>query len=172
MRIHSIFASFVIALAGLMALPAQAQRPQSLGAFTDWHAFRAVEGNGQLVCFMTSRPTKSVGAEGRLRGPVTLLVTHRPGVETNVVSLEAGFPFDPELNPVASIGNKRFALFTQGETGWAYPDDDSKLIEQMKAGLTLLLDSVSTRGTEIRDTFSLRGFTKAHNRISEACRIS
>ena len=41
------------------------------------------------------------------------------------------------------------------------------LIASMKAGITMLVDGVSTRGTEIRDTFSLRGFTKAYNRISE-----
>lgn len=171
MQIRLIVTGLILTLTTMASGAAEAQRPQSLGVFTDWQAFQAVEGNGQLVCFIASKPTNSQGDYTR-RGPIWLLVAHRPGVQTNVVSMEAGFSFKPDANPVATIDSSRFALFTQRETGWAFPDDDDDLIASMKAGITMLVDSVSTRGTEIRDTFSLRGFTKAYNRISEACRIS
>ena len=41
----------------------------------------------------------------------------------------------------------------------------------MKRGLTLTIDSRSSRGNNINDVFSLRGFTKAFNKITEACNL-
>ncbi|MDG1414211.1 MAG: hypothetical protein P8R39_02585 [Alphaproteobacteria bacterium] len=41
----------------------------------------------------------------------------------------------------------------------------------MKRGLTLAIDSRSARGNNINDVFSLRGFTKAFNKITEACNL-
>ena len=163
---------FVLAALSVLAAPlANAQRPQSLGAYTDWQAFQAVEPNGQLVCFMASQPKNSEGNYTQ-RGSIWLLVSHRPGIETNVVSMEAGFTYKAGVNHLITIGNSRYGLFPQGETAWSFPEDDNKLIGDMKAGRNLVVDSESTRGTKIRDTFSLLGFTAAYNKISEACQVS
>ena len=90
MQIRLIVTGLILALTTMTSGAAEAQRPQSLGVFTDWQAFQAVEGNGQLVCFIASKPTNSQGDYTR-RGPIWLLVAHRPGVQTKVVSMEAGF---------------------------------------------------------------------------------
>ena len=78
MQIRLIVTGLILALTTMTSGAAEAQRPQSLGVFTDWQAFQAVEGNGQLVCFIASKPTNSQGDYTR-RGPIWLLVAHRPG---------------------------------------------------------------------------------------------
>lgn len=158
----------MIALFSLSA-NASAQVPENLGTYTDWRAYRVVETTGQVVCFMATQPQSS-NPDGLRRDPIWLLIAHRPGVEKNVVSFEAGFPFQANNEPIAAIGNQRFAMFTKGgETAWGHPNDDGTLISAMKRGLTISVDSRSSRGNNIKDVFSLRGFTKAFNKITEAC---
>lgn len=165
--------SWLVSIIALLALGvnASAQVPEDLGNFTDWRTFRVVEPTGQVVCFMASQPQSSKPDNLR-RGAIWLLIAHRPGVEQNVVSFESGFPFKSGNEPIASIGNQRFAMFTKGgETAWGHPNDDGTLINAMKRGLTVAIDSRSSRGNNINDVFSLRGFTKAFNKISEACNL-
>ena len=162
---------WLVSMIALLTLGANAsaQVPEDLGNFTDWRAFRVVETTGQVVCFMATQPQSSKPDNLR-RGPIWLLIAHRPGVERSVVSFESGFPFQTNNEPIASIGNQRCALFTKGgETAWGHPNDDGTLVNAMKRGLTIAVDSRSSRGNNINDVFSLRGFTKAFNKISEAC---
>ena len=164
---------WLVSMIALLTLSANAsaQVPEDLGTYTDWRAFRVVETTGQVVCFMATQPQSSKPDNLR-RGPIWLLIAHRPGVEKSVVSFESGFPFQTNNEPIASIGNQRFAMFTKGrETAWGHPNDDGTLVNAMKRGLTVSLDSRSSRGNNINDVFSLRGFTKAFNKISEACGI-
>jgi len=164
---------WLLSLMTLCALSttATAQVPEDLGTFTDWRAYRVVESTGQVVCFMATQPQSSKPDNLR-RGQIWLLVAHRPGVEKNVVSFESGFPFQANNEPIAGIGNQRFAMFTKGgETAWGHPNDDGTLVNAMKRGLTVSVDSRSARGNNINDVFSLRGFTKGFDKISEACGV-
>ena len=45
------------------------------------------------------------------------------------------------------------------------------MITALKRGLSLTIESRSARGNDIRDQFSLRGFTKAYDKISQACNV-
>ena len=150
---------------------AAAQKPEKLGDFTAWQAFRMVEPSGQVVCWMLTDP--QVSEPGNLRrGDPWLLVAHRPGQETRVISFESGFPMDASKRPIASVGGKNFAMFSKGgETAWSHPDDDASMITALKRGLSLTIESRSARGNDIRDQFSLRGFTKAYDKISQACNV-
>ena len=58
------------------------------------------------------------------------------------------------------------------ETAWA-PDttSDQRMVAAMKAGSVMVVQGTSARGTLTKDTYSLKGFTKAHSTISEACGI-
>ena len=46
---------------------------------------------------------------------------------------------------------------------------DKQLVEQLKAGGQAVIKGKSKRGTLTTDTFSLKGFSKAYNKISTAC---
>jgi hypothetical protein len=41
----------------------------------------------------------------------------------------------------------------------------------MRAGRTMIVKGVSSKDTETTDTYSLLGFTAAHNAINDACNV-
>jgi len=167
------FRSAGLLLATLVALPsaAFAATPQSLGAFKDWGAF-TFEENGQKVCYMASRPKKSEG-NYKSRGEVHLLITHRPAEKSfDVVSVIAGYPFQPNSDAIIQVGNQSFRLFTDGETAWARDEKtDKALVEAIRSGRMLVVKGTSGRGTTTSDTYSLDGTGAAYDAINKACGV-
>jgi hypothetical protein len=168
-----------IALAALATLIASLHlsvalaQPVTINNFGDWTAYRYTDSSGQLTCFAATTPTRSEGNYTR-RGDIWLQVTHRPNDSENinrknVTSFEAGYPFADGWRPRVTIGNQVFAMFTIGETAWAWAADDDSMVGAMKAGASLIIEGRSQRGTYTRDTFSLIGVTAAINAIDEAC---
>ena len=51
----------------------------------------------------------------------------------------------------------------------AWTEEDNKVIFAMKKGLELKVQGESSRGTITNDTYTLNGFTAAHNRLNEEC---
>lgn len=159
-------------LAGALVLPlagAQAQSIERLGDFSDWSAFKYEE-NGNLVCFMASEPAKAEG-NYTARGKIHAMVTHRPGEQrTDEVSIQAGYVYK-EASPVeVAVGDLKVRLFTEGESAWTVDkDSDKKLVQAMIKGSTLIVQGTSSRGTNTKDTYSLSGFTRAYQSISQAC---
>ena len=51
----------------------------------------------------------------------------------------------------------------------AWTDEDSKVIFAMKKGLELTVIGESSRGTMTNDTYTLKGFTAAYNKLVEDC---
>ncbi len=99
------------------------------------------------------------------------MVTHRPAEKIrDEVSFWAGYDFKEESRVEVAIDGRKFEVVPIEEIAWA-PDaeSDRKLVEAMKAGNTMVVQGTSQRGTDTKDTYSLSGFTKAYNTISEAC---
>ena len=162
--------AFVLLIqAGHGAAPALAQEPQHLDTHRDWHTYTFRE-NGNLVCYMASKPTKEEG-DYTQRGDVYMLVTHRPAeASRDVVSVITGYTYGPETEATVAIGDKLFELFTSENTAWARDSTtDSNLIAAMKAGSSMIIKGTSSRGTLTTDTYSLLGFTAAYNEISRTC---
>lgn len=56
---------------------------------------------------------------------------------------------------------------------WAWSVDggqDEDLVRAMKAGAEAVMTARSSRGTEVSDTFSLKGFTAAFDEADKRCR--
>lgn len=163
----------LFAAALLFALPAAAQsnkRIEMLGTFGAWNAYKMDEANGKL-CYMASVPQKSEGKYKR-RGDVVLIVAHRPAEKSyDVVSLTAGYTYKADSHATAKVDKqKAITLFTHEDTAWANNSKtDSLLVRQMRAGNKAVFKGKSSLGTLTTDTFSLNGFTKAYNAISNAC---
>jgi hypothetical protein len=122
---------------------------------------------------MASQPQKEEG-DYTQRGEVYAMVTHRPAQGTqNVVSFVIGYPFKEDSRVNVSIDGKGFTLFTHKDTAWA-PDKetDRALVQAMRAGRTMIVKGVSARDTETTDTYSLLGFTAAHNTVNKACNVN
>ena len=163
-------APFFTAMLWLAAAPAFAQSPQPISAFKDWTAYTVKE-KGGLACYMASQP-KASRPDGVKRGQIWALVTHRPYKKVkDEVSIYVGYPFEQGSEAVADIDGKKYSLFTNEETAWAASAElDGKLVQAMRRGAKLTLHGVSQRGTKTADTYSLSGFTAAHNAITKACK--
>lgn len=165
-----------VAVLSVSALPpaAQAQQaaePASIGVFGKWEAWQLDEPSGK-VCYMLARPDKDSGAY-KTRGNIYVLITHRPAEGTkNVFSYIAGYEYKAKSAANIKIGDKKFSLFTQGETAWAADaDTDNALAEAIRKGSTMVVTGTSSRGTVTTDTFSLKGSGGAHDAIGKACGI-
>ena len=162
-------AIFALPLLFAWSLPAAAQ-DKALGTFRDWSAEIFSEG-GKIVCSMWSQPTKAEGKYTR-RGDVYVFVTHRPASDRlNELSFEAGYTFKPDSDVSAVIGRETFVLFTNDSTAWnRTTEGDEAFVKAMRSGSRLVVKGASSRGTLTTDTYSLSGFSAAHNAINAACK--
>ncbi|MGF1606445.1 MAG: invasion associated locus B family protein [Rhodothalassiaceae bacterium] len=172
------FAGWGAVLVVLMAIvrPVHAQAPKSelLGSYRSWDAFRAKTADG-LICYMVSEPDEwDASRDGVRRGDIYITVAHKP--EQNIrdeVNVVVGYPFKDAGEALAVIdGTVSFTMFTQGDGAWnSEARADARMVQAMKKGLKLVVTGTSSRGTITTDTYSLSGFTAAHNAISDACRV-
>lgn len=155
----------------LIAAPALAQSPSPLSSFRDWAAYTVKE-EGGLACYIASQPKASEPADVK-RGPIWTLVTHRPYKKVrDEVSIYVGYPFEKGSEASVDIDGEKFTLFTDNETAWASsPALDHKLVQAMRKGRRMIVRGVSERGTNTADSYSLSGFTAAHEAISKACGV-
>lgn len=164
------FMSLCALIAGFaFATSVRAETPMQIGDFGNWQALTFQE-DGNTGCYMLSSPDRMEGAY-KSRGEVYALVTHRPAENTrDVVTIIAGYAYQPESEVTLQIGGQKFQLFTHKDGAWA-PDaeQDRALVDAMKGGSTMTVSGVSARGTETTDTYSLTGFSKAYNAINNAC---
>ena len=163
----------VTVLLGLLLLApgAFAAGPEQLGVFNSWSAHRITDGK-QRTCYVHAVPGLSRGKYTK-RGPTYMQVTHRvPGGARNEVSLTAGYDFKPGSEIALDIDGRKFTMFTRDDGAWTRDaKEDAALVAAMRAGKSLVVQGVSSRGTETTDTYSLTGFTAAHNAIGKACGI-
>lgn len=162
-------ALLAVLLVGLCIAPGQGA-DRSLGTFESWSAISYSE-DKRPVCMMWSQPEKSEGDYTR-RGDVFVFITHRPGDdEINKVRFETGYTFEKSSEVAVDIDGKKFRLATDNSTAWTMdPGDNALMVSAMRAGDKMVARGTSSRGTLTTDTYSLRGFTAAHNAINKACR--
>ena len=143
---------------------------KELAKFNDWAAFAEGEGKN-LACMAVSKPKKSEGNYSK-RGDVFAIITHLPGQKKwNEFSVVAGYNYKTNSNPEILIDQKKFQLFTSGSRAWSFSvAEDLKIINSMKSSLKMRVKGTSSRGTITSDTYSLLGFSKAYQKINEACK--
>ena len=164
-----------LALAAITLAGAAAQAQEStnrVATMTDWNVFTE---ESPKECWGVSKPKETVNSrDGQpvsvRRGDILLFVTFRPG-KPGEISFTGGYPFAGGSTVDVSVDGNAFQLFTDGE--WAWPgsaEDDARLLAAMKAGTTAVLSGRSGKGTETKDTFSLRGFTAAMTDAETRCK--
>lgn len=104
------------------------------------------------------------------RGEVQFFVTFRPGSASGEVSMTGGYPFADGSTVTVEIDGQSYDLFTDAEWAWsASPEADATLLAAMKKGAEASVTGRSGRGTQTKDTFSLRGFTAATDEAAKRC---
>ena len=145
-------------------------KPEALASNAQWQAHSFVR-DGNKVCYMHAKPTKSKGNYSR-RGAPNVMVTRRLGSRTTEeVSVTSGYPY-PEDKPVkVTIDGRRYNFdLTHGEHAWVSAEEaDATLVRAMVRGRELKVRGVSLKGTYSEDSYSLIGFTKIHDAIVAAC---
>lgn len=172
---RKLLKSVAVVTSILLAGPAVAQEQSTNRVFaeTDWSVF--VEDN-PTQCWIVSSAKESVNTKGGRvvavnRGDTLLFVSFWPGAgKLGEVSFTGGYPYADGGTVKLEIGANQFELFTTGENAWAASaDEDNKIISAMRRGAEAVLTGVSSRGTQTKDTISLRGFTKALEDATKRC---
>ena len=151
------------------ATVALAQTPTRIQQFNAWGAYSYNSAKGK-VCYVLSVPSDKQPA-GVDHGDNFFMVTQRPGQN---ISYEPqammGYTLKTGSKIIANVDGKAFTLFTKDKSAWLEnAAEEPALVAAMKAGKSLTLKAVSTRGTNTSYTFSLSGITAALNKI-ESCK--
>ena len=143
---------------------------KSLGYFEAWTA-HTFSDEGGVVCSMWSQPEKAEGNYKR-RGEIFVFVSHRLKEKyRDQVRFELGYEAQGGTPLIVTIGARKFTFSTNRSMGWnASPQENRALVRLMRKGAKMVVKGQSKRGTKTRDTYSLSGFTAAHNAISAACK--
>ncbi len=170
--------AIVVALAQTSLAADQGRK--RIGVFKDWQAYTLTTGDN-TVCYAISVPKdmspKTVVRKGKRvkisRGEVYVTVTDRPATETaNEVNVVIGYTFQKNSQVSYTIDGHRHKLFTMDDGAWAYDSkSDNAIVQAMQRGKTLVVTGTSGHGTTTKDTYSLAGFTAAHNAIDKACSV-
>ncbi len=139
---------------------------------TDWNVFTEAS---PKECWGVSVPKTTVNTkDGKptqvRRGDIQLFVTYRPG-KGGEISFTGGYPFAPGSTIGVDVDGSKFEMFTDGEWAWTGgPQEDAALLAAMKRGTNAVQTAHSARGTQTKDTFSLRGFTAAVTEAESRCK--
>ena len=121
-------------------------------------------------CYIGSLPLKSDLPKSKKRGDNYILVYKIIGSNENIVQIETGYKYNLDKDIVVKIDNTSFSFYsTEDSSETAWTDDDNKIIYAMKKGLELVLSGESSRGTITNDTYTLKGFTAAINKLNKDC---
>lgn len=153
----------------LLTAPALAQaQTRTLGTFNDWQAAASGSGASQ-ICYAVTTASSSRPTTVARRGEVTLTVAHR-GNSRDEVTVRSGFAHAPNAALTLRIAGTRLAFYT--DANGAYARDRRGTVAALRRGGEAVAESPAPRGTQgtVADTFSLRGFQAAYERISQECR--
>ena len=130
-----------------------------------WNFFKE-----ENYCFIISLPTKEEGDYDPSNRGDTYIMVYRINKNTDsVFQANAGYNYNKNQPIEITIDNSKYELFSDGDDiAWA-KNKDKDLIYAMKKGNTLLLKGTSSRGTLTTDTYTLKGFTVAFNKLSKDC---
>lgn len=143
---------------------------------TDWAVFSEPKDGKATECWAVSAPKETVNTrDGQAvtarRGDIQLFVTYRPGAAPEV-SFTGGYPFAKDSTVTVDVDGNKFEMFVDGEWAWPSADgaqNDTAILAAMKKGNSAVLSARSGKGTQTKDTFSLRGFTAAMDDASKRC---
>lgn len=155
----------------LLNVPATAQssEPRLLGTYGVWQTYQRDEGQ-QRICYALSQP-KSKSPNSVNHGDIYFMVSNwRSGAAIEQPSFLAGFSLKTTEPPSTRVGNASTPMYvSQNEAFVEDNNDERRLVKNMRDGSTMRVDAVSTRGTSVSYSFSLKGVTAALQRSKQAC---
>lgn len=160
----------VISVAGQAAYAQESTN--RVATMTDWSVFAE---DSPKECWGVSSPKETVNSrDGQpvsvRRGDILLFVTFKPETGKGEISFTGGYPFADGSAVGLNVDGNEYQLISQGEWAWpASPEDDATILAAMKKGSSAVLTAKSGKGTQTKDSFSLRGFTAAMEEAGKRC---
>ncbi|MPT22070.1 MAG: hypothetical protein E2577_03105 [Starkeya sp.] len=154
----------------LASTAAMAAKPTAMGEYKDWSTWR-FNVDGKPQCYTISTPIAKK-PESLTHGDVTFFVTALPNTtQRTEVSFQTGYSFAAGSQVVASIGDDKFVMMTEGSSAWLRrAEREPAFLEALRCGSQMSISATSARGNDTSYVFSLNGVTAATNRILSGCR--
>lgn len=141
---------------------ATAAAPKELGRFKNWIAATYSE-NGHQICYLFTRAGNEDPATGT--GPV-LSVTHRSSGR-NQVAISGGPAYPKDTEMTVQVDQTGLDFYTSGHD--AFARDNNAAAAAFSHGLSAVARAPGPHGAQTTLTFSLEGFTLAHDAADKAC---
>lgn len=121
-------------------------------------------------CYIKSDPIKTEIPEGKSRGDHYLLVYKINKKPELIIQITSGFNYKSSDSVTVKIDEGEYSFYADSDTAWALNEkEDKKVIFAMRKGLEFLTTGISSKGTKVIDTYTLKGFTLAVNKLSNDC---
>ena len=118
-------------------------------------------------CYIGSAPIKEEG-DYTNRDATYVLVYRINKSSEKIVQITAGYNYTENKPVIVKIDQSTFEFFGQEDSAWT-KNKDKDVIFAMQKGMTMTIQGYSSRGTLTSDTYTLKGFTTAFNRLSKDC---
>ena len=118
-------------------------------------------------CFIGSAPIKEEG-DYTNRGDTYVLVYRVNRGSEKTIQVTAGYSYDESKPVIVKIDQTSFNFFGKEDSAWT-KNKDKEVIYSMQKGIAMIIKGYSSRGTLTTDTYTLEGFTKAHNKLKKDC---
>ena len=154
----------------LCAAPAMAEPATLLGVFGNWTAFTTGSGSS-LTCFASSTPR----ASRPKRAKVFLVVSDWPARKVrNEPQIVYGYQGKEGAPAALGVGAEKFTFFMrnngkEGSSWLASLNDNPRLVDAMRNGVSVVASGTSIKGTRTVDTYGLQGFSDAMDKVHAAC---
>jgi len=136
--------------------------------FEEWHVITDVK-EGEKICYIASLASEEEGNVTRATDPYLLVSKFEQ--RKPEVSVSSGFSYKEGGEVKFMIKEKVFLLDKiQNNIAWAKNNVlDAEIIAAMKAGAMLDVKSTSQDGKYAIESYSLKGFTNAYNKMLDVC---
>lgn len=136
--------------------------------FEEWHVITDIK-EGEKICYIASLASEEEGNVTRATDPYLLVSKFEQ--RKPEVSVSSGFSYKEGSEVKFMIKEKVFLLDKiQNNIAWAKNNVlDAEIIAAMKAGAMLDVKSTSQDGKYAIESYSLKGFTNAYNKMLDVC---
>jgi len=138
--------------------------------FEEWHVITNVK-DGEKICYIASLAVEEEGNVSRVTDPYLLVSKFEK--RKPEVSVSSGFNYKAGSDVKFMIKEKIFLLNKiKDDIAWANSNSlDSEIVQAMKAGVMLEVKSTSQDGKYAIESYSLKGFTSAFNKMLSLCSV-
>ena len=138
-------------------------------SYDDWSVYN-VEQDGQKLCYALSLPVDRSGNYNKRADPYVMITNIGGGKDE--FSVTSGYKYKKDISPKIIIGKNDYDLgVVEGEFAWFKTSEyDGIIVDKMKKGKAMTIKGTSAKGSYSGDTYSLKGFSAAHDEIHSLCK--